>query len=108
TWLDGPDWAARTLFARSTLKAVPSVERVEGAASVSPLRPIMRTGRAPVWAMVTVWPFLVAQPLANWIVPKSSSVTVPRRPTLGASWIHSAEESDEVYWMSRSTRWEVE
>ena len=58
---------------------------------------IIETARAASWLRFIDFPSRTALAAVNLSVPKSSSGTSPR-PALGASWTHSAEEFDELYW----------
>src|SRR5919206_4944172 len=89
--------AAAAAAVRATLKMAPSAPSDDGCASAWRPAPTIVMACAPAWALVAVCPSLTDEPPVNCTVPKLSSGTTPPRPALGASWIHSADDSDEVY-----------
>jgi hypothetical protein len=79
------------------VKLDPSLPIVEGCAIACPRPLIMVIAFAPRAEADIVLPSRTALTPVKFTVPNWSSETSPR-PTLGASWTHSADEFDELYW----------
>ena len=81
---------------RLTLKLAPSAPIPEGTARGRPALFVIVTAFAFAPLRLCVFPLTTADAALNFTVPKLSSGAIPR-PTLGASWIHSADDFDELY-----------
>ena len=80
---------------RVTVKLAPSLPTDDGTASAWLLAFTIVTGNACASARSTGWPSVVLVALLNETDPKLSSGRIPRLP-VGASWIHSADELEDV------------
>src|SRR5438045_1332334 len=88
--------------ARVTVKPAPSFVTADGVTSdPRPRPPVIEIACAPDWTRLTVWPSLVAVASVNVTEPKLSNGRIDPRPLLGASSIHSADESVDWYWTVR-------
>jgi hypothetical protein len=80
---------------RMTVKLAPSVAIDDGTANASLLSFTIVIGRASAWARSSCCGFTVDVEALNETDPKLSRGRTPRLP-VGASWIHSADECEEV------------
>ena len=81
---------------RATVKVDPSLAIVDGCAIAWPCPLIIVIAFAPRAAADIDLPSRTAVAPLNCTTPNWSSDTRPR-PTLGASWTHSADEFEELY-----------